>query len=163
LETGIMTQTTSDIRPRPEHLRELPTLATRTTDQCTALHRQLLEADGIDWVTELKLDSAEVRYWLCTRGLDHARPDWSEGCVVGYITPEYRRSDGTWVPGLAYGSAEVDRLQGMDYLHKLLRELRHLHDREKNDVSWALKKQIDATQDELYTVSRILGYKGIRG
>jgi hypothetical protein len=157
-----MTLTTSDIRPRPERLRELPTLETRTMDQCTGLHRDLLQADGIDWVSELKMDTPEVRYWLCTKGLDHARPEWTEGCVVGYVTPEYRRADGSWAPGIAYGSTEVDRLQGMDYLHKLLEELRQLHDREKNDLSWELKKQIDATQQELYAVSQTLGYKGIR-
>jgi hypothetical protein len=157
-----MTETANDIRPTPEHLRNLPTLAIRTMDQCSELHRELLQADGIDWVAELKVDTPEVRYWLCTRGLENAQPEWTEGCVVGYVTPEYRKRDGSWVPGTAYGSAEVARLQGMDYLHKLRHELRGLRDREENDPSWELKKQLHATEDELYTVSQMLDYKGIR-
>jgi len=63
------------------------------------------------------------------------------------------------VPGLPTGVLRSIGFTEWITLHKPLEELRQLHDREKNDAGWELKKQLDATQEELYAVSQLLGYK----
>src|SRR5437879_6530990 len=91
-----MTEVTPQVRPRAQYLRQMPTLARQTADQGPPRVQELAGGKGVEFVLELKLQTPAARYWLCAQGLPEARPGVPKGWVVDYITPEYRRPDGSW-------------------------------------------------------------------
>ena len=149
-----MTETTTKVRPRAQYLKQLPTLARQTPEQCSPRLQELAKGKGIDFVLELKLETPTARYWLCTQGLPEGRPGLPRSCVTEYITPEYALPSGGWHldDAAAYGPQNTPWLQGNDYLQMLTDEyerLQHLHQEEHD---WRVAQQLEVTQAEMRQV-----------
>ncbi len=149
-----MTEVTPKVRPRAQYLRQLPTLARRAVEQSPPHIQELARGKGADFVLELKLQTPDARYWLCTQGVPEARPGVPKGWVVDYITPEYLWPDGTWQldETAAYGPQSTPWLQGNDYLQMLTDEFERLQRQHADEPSWQTAQQLEVTQDEMRQV-----------
>src|SRR5437667_7762164 len=112
-----MTDVTTRVRPRAQYLRQMPTLARQTPEQCAPRLQEMARGKGVDFVLELKLETPAARYWLCTQGLPEARSGLPRSWVMDYITPEYAQANGGWQmdEASAYGPQNTAWLQGNDY------------------------------------------------
>src|SRR5258708_6329706 len=117
-----MGHTANKIRPSPDYLYQLPSLAVQTQGQGNESGKEFCRQQGFEWSKELKLVTAVSRYWVTTRGLPEQRPGMDEAFVIGYITPEYLNLDGTWESGRSYGPKETAWFQGKDYYRLLTEE-----------------------------------------
>ncbi len=113
-----MNDVATRIRPRAQYLKQLPAQGQRRPDESGA-HPVALE---------LKLQTPDTRYWLCTEGLAQPEPGLPRAWVVDYITPECLREDGSWhfEETEAYGPQSTPWLQGHDYLQMLADEYERL-------------------------------------
>jgi hypothetical protein len=145
------------IRPRAEHLRQLPTLAVETPEQGTEDVRESAKELGIDFRLELKLVTDHYKYWLCTQGaesLEHGPDSW----IVGYVTMECLEPDEEGEYGCyAYGPDNVNWLQGLDYYHALTAESERLQEQYKKDPTDELERKIESTREEIDAVLRQMG------
>jgi hypothetical protein len=148
------------IRPSPEYLQQLPTLAVETDDQGREALRESCRRHGFAWAQELKLVTPEVRYWITTRGLKEIRAGMDEGFVIGFVTPEDLNPDGTWETGRSYGPQETTWFQGKDYYRMLSKEHTRLVEQQAQKPSQEFAKQIQATFREMEMVMERLQRKG---
>jgi hypothetical protein len=73
--------THSLIRPSVEELRPLPTLRVATPETGGESMREYCQDRGFDYRLELKLETEEARYWVCTRCVGEPFTGWHEGAV----------------------------------------------------------------------------------
>jgi hypothetical protein len=147
-----MTVGSRPIRPTPDFLRGLPTLAVETPNDGTETVRERARELGIDFRLELKLETRRARFWLCTQGAD-APGRGPDNWVVGYVTAESREADEAGdYSMIPYGPDQVKTVQKTDYVNMLREELDVLLDRDEATPSWEVKRQIDAVRKELNTL-----------
>jgi hypothetical protein len=149
-----MSEVTARVRPRAQYLRQLPTLARQTAEQAPTEQQELARRAGIDFVLELKLQTPEARWWLCTQGAAEARPGVPRGWIVDYITPEYPDNNGGWRAddSAAYGPQNTAWLQGNDYLQMLTDECDRIRAVHEKHFTWKTAQQLDVTQEEIRQV-----------
>src|SRR5262249_19597203 len=92
------------IRPDLSILRPLPTI------------HQVAESWG---KLELKLETADTRYWLTTEGVARKTGGTPINYVVDYVTVEKRSVDGTWDLKAVYSPEAWKLSQGFDYCQML--------------------------------------------
>jgi hypothetical protein len=160
-----MSITSVHVRPRAEYLRQLPTLETITQQNWPFVLEDLPPERKTDFTLELKLVTADAKYWLCTKGLPEPlaltpqEMGWQCGvrlpdtAVVGYVTIEPREPDENGICELrSYGPKDTTWFQAMDYWRMLDEELRRLQKQHQRKQTWDLVKQIDATVAEMEKV-----------
>lgn len=146
----------ANLRPRAEYLRQLPTLATETATQGSESLQEYARQVGVDYLLELKLETATHRYWLCTKGAE--RPGaFPKNWVVGYVTMDPLEPDENGERDqLAYGPDDVDWLQGLDYFNYLLSERNRLQESVEQNLSWETDKEVETVENEIQAVSDVL-------
>jgi hypothetical protein len=145
-----MSHDISRIRPRAQYLKQLTSQARRAPNEDDPP-----AGGGLDVVLELKLQTPDARYWLCTQGLSQPQPGLPRAWVVDYIVPEYRLDDGSWrfEEAEAYGPQSTPWLQGNDYLQMLADEYERLkHRYEEEEKNWRIAQEMEITQDEMRQV-----------
>jgi hypothetical protein len=131
--------TTTIIRPALQSLRSLPTL------------HQVSEPWG---KLELKLETADTRYWITTEGVPRKTSGTPINYVVNYVTVEKLSEDGNWDLKAVY-SPEAWRLsQGFDYCQLLCQELNRLNAQLEENFSWETVREIDQVERELEAANR---------
>src|SRR5262245_28874791 len=109
------------IRPDLTALRRLPTIS------------QVAEAWG---KLELKLETADTRYWLTTEGVARKMSGTPINYVVDYVTVEKRAADGGWDLKAVYSPQAWKLSQGFDYCQLLYQELERLKGLLEEQFSW---------------------------
>ncbi len=137
-----MTSTmTSTIRPDLTVLRTLPTI------------HQVAEPWGR---LELKMETADTRYWLTTEGAAHRTGGMPINYVVDYVTVEKRTDEGNWDLKAVYSPEAWKLSQGFDYCHLLYQELLRLQERQEQEFSWDTAREIEVVEREMEEVNRAL-------
>jgi hypothetical protein len=131
----------STIRPDLTVLRTLPTI------------HQVAEPWGR---LELKLETADTRYWLTTEGAAHRMGGMPINYVVDYVTVEKRTDEGNWDLKAVYSPEAWKLSQGFDYCHLLYQELMRLQERLERKFSWDTVREIEAVESEMEEVNRAL-------
>jgi hypothetical protein len=141
------------IRPSPESLKALPTLRVLTSDTDGEVTRRYCRARGCSFQLELKWETETTRFWLITHCVGEPFPGWEEGKVFvdGLELNHTAERD-----GLPYGSADLKRLQRLDYIAMLRGELDNLLD---DKWSWDRDKRIRELRTELYKVMGVPKFK----
>src|SRR5262245_11670172 len=102
-----------DITPSIERIAARPALRVETSNDVL---REVAAAAGVEVVLELKLETGQRQYWLCTKGLSTPKEGVGNSCVQGYLTIYARQDDGSR-EGMAYAPNSIPRLQAVDYFH----------------------------------------------
>src|SRR5439155_26885407 len=129
------------IRPGLHALRTLPSIC------------QIDEAWGR---IELKLETADTRYWVTTRGLPVKSRQVPINYVVDYVTVEKRADDGRWDLNAVFSPEAWKLSQAFDYCQLLYRDLRTLNEQVEQDFRWATKQQLDAILRELELTNKVI-------
>jgi hypothetical protein len=141
------------IRPSPECLKTLPTLRVLTSDTDGEVIRKYCRASGCSFQLELKWETEITRFWLITRCAGVPFPGWEEGKVfVEGLELNYTAQR----EGVPYGTADLKRLQRLDYLAMLRGELDDLLD---DQGSWERDRRIREVRTELYKVIGVPKFK----
>jgi len=127
------------IRPALRSLRGLPTL------------HQVAESWG---KLELKLETADTRYWVTTEGVPHKMSGMPINYVQDYVTVEKRSASGSWDLKAVYSPEAWQLSQGFDYCQMLYREMNRLEDELARDFSWETVRQIEDLKLELETANQ---------
>jgi hypothetical protein len=153
--------TLTDIRPKAEKLRELPTLEQRVLlDKSGKQLRAYCLEKQINPVWELKLVTSEARYWLCTQGLPefpgpYKGADLVAGLMVGDVIPEFLNQKGKWEQDKPYAPKEALALQKYDYCRQLFERIAQLRQLQNSAFSWDRAKEIADLRQEFHEVSGI--------
>ncbi len=143
------------IAPSAEKLRELPTLAVDTSQNGTETLQQIAKAAGVDYRLELKLETKDYKYWLCTKGIEERRPGVPQSWVVDYVSRESKspNDDGTFdmVP---YGPQETADLQRVDYMNLIKEEIEVLMERCEIEPSPEVLRELESARNELLKLLR---------
>jgi hypothetical protein len=163
------------VRPTADYLRQLPTLETITQDDWPEVMEHVPPHRRRDFTLELKLVTAEAKYWLCTKGYPEPPTLTAEETgagyglrqaemyVAGYVSIEPReRGPGRAREFLPYGPGETAWFQGVDYWRMLADECERLQRQLKRKHTWELDKQLEATIKEMERVDETLKRMGIR-
>jgi hypothetical protein len=134
------------IRPSPEYLKTLPTLRVLTSDTDGEVIRKYCRASGCSFQLELKWETETTRFWLITECVGVPFPGWEEGKV---FVDGLELNHAAEREGVPYGSAELQRLQRLDYIAMLRGELEDLFDDRWNSER---DKRIREVRTELYKV-----------
>jgi len=127
------------IRPDLNILRSLPTI------------HQVAESWG---KLELKLETADTRYWLTTEGVARKTGGTPINYVVDYVTVEKRSMDGTWDLKAVYSPEAWKLSQGFDYCQLLYQELDRLNTSLEERFSWDTVREIEGLERELDVANR---------
>lgn len=133
--------TITPIRPALTSLRRLPTL------------HQVSEAWG---KLELKLETADTRYWLTTEGVPQKTSGTPINYVVDYVTVEKLSEDGNWDLKAVYSPEAWKLSQGFDYCQMLYQELHRLNTQLEQQFSWETLTDIERLQAELELTNRAI-------
>jgi hypothetical protein len=139
------------IRPFPAELRGMPTLAVETADDGTDDYRALARELCPDLRMELKLETPEERYWLCTRGLAGDRPGAPQSWIVGNVTIDFL-SDESRGETTVYGPGDVVALQRIDYGRMIRKELDELCDAQEREPTTERANRIAELRGEFRRV-----------
>ena len=131
----------STIRPALQSLRRLPTI------------HQVAEPWGR---LELKLETADTRYWLTTEGAAHRMGGMPINYVVDYVTVEKRTDEGNWDLKAVYSPEAWKLSQGFDYCHLLCQELQRLNAEQEANFRWETVNEIERVQRELEAVNKAI-------
>jgi len=130
-----------EIRPGLDALRTLPSIC------------EIEE----DWGRiELKLETADTRYWVTTRGLASKSRQAPINYVVGYVTVEKRAGDGHWDLNAVFSPEAWKLSQAFDYCQLLYRDLRVLNEQLEKKFSWGTKQELDAILRELEMTNKVI-------
>lgn len=127
------------IRPDLLALRGLPTIF------------QVAESWG---KLELKLETADTRYWLTTEGVARKTSGTPINYVVDYVTVEKKSDDGGWDLKAVYSPEAWKLSQGFDYCQLLYQELERLKQRQEDSFSWDVAREIESLERELEMTNR---------
>jgi hypothetical protein len=135
------------IRPSADALRRLPTLDVMTPDDWPESLRERARQADVDFRLELKLETRDRKYWLCTRGADKLRPGVLREWVVGYVIMESKdpRRKGEMMP---YGPEATDELQDIDYVNLLREQIDLLAEQFAEEPSEECREKLDAAKRE---------------
>jgi len=135
------------IRPSLEHLRQLPTLSVRAPETDGENIQEHCRASGTDYRLELKLETEDYRFWLCTRSVGEPFTGWRDDAVLmENVKPD---EDGL-LQMSPYGADDLKLLQKIDYLNLLRNELLRLLDEEsRGPFSWVRKTRIQELREEM--------------
>jgi len=122
------------IRPDLRVLRQMPTI------------HHVSESWGR---LELKLETADTRYWLTTEGITCKMPGAPINYVIDYVTVEKRTQEGTWDLKAVYSPEAWKLSQGFDYCQMLAQELEQHQQQLEQDFSWEKVRQIEELEREL--------------
>jgi hypothetical protein len=140
----MQTETSSthpQIRPGLDALRTLPSIC------------QIEE----DWGRiELKLETADTRYWVTTRGLAVKSRQAPINYVIDYVTVEKRAGDGRWDLNAVFSPEAWKLSQAFDYCQLLYRDLRALNEQLEQNFRWETKQQLDAILRELEMTNKVI-------
>jgi hypothetical protein len=128
-----------EIRPDLTALRRMPTI------------HQVSEPWGR---LELKLETADTRYWLTTEGVVRKTSGTPINYVVDYVTVEKRTPDGGWDLKAVYSPEAWKLSQGFDYCQLLYEDLDRLKERLEKRFSWDTVREIEAVERELELTNR---------
>jgi hypothetical protein len=131
--------TTTIIRPDLTALRKMPTI------------HKVAESWG---KLELKLETADTRYWLTTEGVSRKTSGTPINYVVDYVTVEKRTEDGGWDLKAVYSPEAWKLSQGFDYCQILYQELERLRERLEERFSWDLVREVESVEKELEATNR---------
>jgi len=110
-----------------------------------------------DWGRiELKLETADTRYWVTTRGLPVKSRQAPINYVVDYVTVEKRADDGHWDLNAVFSPEAWKLSQAFDYCQLLYRDLRALNEQLEQDFRWETKQQLDAILRELEMTNKVI-------
>jgi len=137
------------LRPRPEQLGRLPTLGLLTPADCPGPLRRLARRAGVDFLLELKLVTAEARYWLCTRGAERPAAGLPDCWVEGHVLPEYLLPGGGREFGDPDGPAAASALQAADYVNYLRAECDRLEGQHEREPSHDLARRVEEARVEV--------------
>jgi len=126
----------------------LPTLRVQTPETDGESVRDHCHARGADYRLELKLETEEYRYWLCTRCVGEPFTDWREGAVIVENVQPNEYGEYEMLP---YASEDLKRLQRLDYFRVLRQELDRLI---QQPHSWETDKQIEKLRGEIEKMIR---------
>jgi hypothetical protein len=129
----------STIRPDLTALRGMPTI------------HKVAEPWG---KLELKLETADTRYWLTTEGVSRKTSGTPINYVVDYVTVEKRTDDGNWDLKAVYSPEAWKLSQGFDYCQMLYQVLERLRARLEVEFRWDLVKEIESVERELEMTNR---------
>jgi hypothetical protein len=136
------------VRPSADQLRGLPTLDTWTPDSpMWARLRDRSRAAGVDFRLELKLETRDARFWLCTRGADGPGPGVLPNWIVDNVTVEPTAGAEADLP--AYSPAETKPLQALESMNLAREEVDRLHERAEADPTPENLRKLDEVRDEL--------------
>jgi hypothetical protein len=142
--------------PIPSHagyFQQLQTLQVLTLDRCSARLRELCRRHKFNWKLELKLETLEFRYWLCTEGLPEPKQGLSGSYVVGHVVREYREESGAWQFDEAkYGPDDVKELQALDFFDLLRYECEGRLMEHESNFSWESAKRVDEIVLEMQAI-----------
>jgi hypothetical protein len=131
--------TTTAIRPDLIALRKMPTI------------HKVAEPWG---KLELKLETADTRYWLTTEGVLRKTSGTPINYVVDYVTVEKRTDDGSWDLKAVYSPEAWKLSQGFDYCQMLYQELERLRADLDEQFSWGTLREIESVEKELEATNR---------
>lgn len=114
-------ESTTEIRPHPETLRQLPTIRVETPETAGEAAQEYCRATGSNYKIELKRETESRRYWLITECVGEPYTGWREGVALMVCVETDDCSE--FVP---YTATETKGLQGLDYLNKLMADLNRL-------------------------------------
>jgi hypothetical protein len=103
---------------------------------------------------ELKLETADTRYWLTTEGVARKTTGTPINYVVDYVTVEKRADDGGWDLKAVYSPEAWKLSQGFDYCQLLYQELERLKKQLEEEFSWGIAKEIESLERELELTNR---------
>ena len=129
------------IRPALTTLRHRPTL------------HQVTESWG---KIELKLETADTRYWVTTEGVPEKRTGTPINYVVNYVTVEKLSEDGNWDLKAVYSPEAWKLSQGFDYCQMLYQDLAELQRQQDRHFTWERVREIEQVRRELETTNRAL-------
>jgi hypothetical protein len=122
------------IRPALQSLRERPTL----------------NAVSETWgKLELKLETADTRYWVTTEGVPHKTTGTPINYVRDYVTVEKLSADGSWDLKAVYSPEAWKLSQAFDYCQLLYQDLSRLQDQLNRRFCWETVRAIDQVEREL--------------
>ncbi len=131
------------IRPHPDKLRSLATLATQSP------------LKGLVW--ELKLVTHDIKYWLCTQTSSGEAGSFVSGRVVAEsVTPNPATGRHDM---LEYGPDDVSELQGIDYIRGLTDQIQALEQHQQHDYTHARAQELDDARRDLHLALVALGLK----
>jgi hypothetical protein len=131
------------IRPDPEYLKTLPTLAVLTPKVASKAMKKFCSADRFDYRLELKLETHDARYWLITRWSAKGPSVVRRGVVLHESLTANARGQYEMIP---YTLAVAKKLQQYDYWLLLRAELMRLLDEPWN---WEREKWIQEVETEM--------------
>jgi hypothetical protein len=129
------------IRPTLQSLRCRPTL------------HQVSETWG---KLELKLETADTRYWITTEGVPNKQSGTPINYVVDYVTVEKRSEDGSWDLKAVYSPEAWKLSQAFDYCQILYQELNRINDELDKEFSWDKVRERDNIKAELEATNRAI-------
>src|SRR5207248_6081712 len=110
-----------------------------------------------DWGRiELKLETADTRYWVTTRGLPVKSRQAPINYVVDYVTVEKRATDGRWDLSAVFSPEAWKLSQAFDYCQLLYKELRTLNERQEARFDWQTQNQIDDVRREIESTNYVI-------
>jgi hypothetical protein len=105
---------------------------------------------------ELKLETADTRYWVTTEGVPCKTQGTPLNYVIDYVTIEKLTDDGRWDLRAVYSPEAWKLSQGFDYCQMLSTELSQLEEQMAKTFSWDTMKEIDRVRGELEVTNRAL-------
>jgi hypothetical protein len=105
---------------------------------------------------ELKLETADTRYWLTTEGVPERSRQVPANYVVNFVTVEKRTLEGRWDLSAVFSPEAWKLSQAFDYCQLLYRELRALNEQLDAHFSWDLQRQIDTLRKEIEDANQVI-------
>jgi hypothetical protein len=98
---------------------------------------------------ELKLETADTRYWVTTEGVTEKKSGTPINYVLDYVTVEKLSDDGNWDLKAVYSPEAWKLSQAFDYCQILYGDLNRLQDELETNFSWQALSEIERVQKEL--------------
>ena len=135
------------IRPTIDSLRELPTL-----------RQERRELDGVEGVLDLKLESDERRFWMCSSATV-LRPgsEVPPELRFDHVTMEVFNPENESWDAFVYPSDRTKELQMVDYFQVLGRRLDELLSREAPDSIIDTRREIEELRSEFLALRKLWG------
>jgi hypothetical protein len=142
------------IRPSHEYLKSLPTLRILTRENGGNAITKASKENKVNYQIDLKLETAQARYWLVTHCVGEGLSGWKEGVVFAEDLEPDENGEYTIIP---YAPADLKKLQRFDYFWMLRTEFERLID---EPWSWERDKRVEEVRAEiskLFPIFRSVG------
>jgi hypothetical protein len=133
------------IRPSVDSLRRLP-----------SIRQEKRVLQGVDGVFDLKLESEERRFWVCTsRSLAHAEGETPAFFRPDHVVMEVRNPETEAWDSFVYGPGDTKELQMFDYFDLLGRRLDELLAREAPESPRETRKEIEELRRDFLALRQL--------